>query len=70
MVPTERATSPSEDIEDRMEVHLHRAEAEQNRAVAAAMGASETDFIREATLRRAVDVEQRMSLTVLPQQRN
>ncbi|MDP1669701.1 DUF1778 domain-containing protein [Phaeovulum sp.] len=53
-------------MEARKEVRLHRADEERIRAAAAATGLQEADFIRQAALSRAQEVEQRMSLSILP----
>ena len=48
------------------EVRMHRADEERIRAAAAATGLQESDFIRQAALLRAQEVEQRLSLSILP----
>ncbi len=53
-------------MEARKELRLHRADEERIRAAAAATGLQEADFIRQAALARAQEVEQRMSLSILP----
>ncbi len=53
-------------MEARKEVRMHRADKERIRAAAAATGLQEADFIRQAALLRAQEVEQRMSLSILP----
>ena len=53
-------------MEARKEVRLHRADEERIRAAAAATGLQEADFIRQAALLRAQEVEQRISLSILP----
>ena len=53
-------------MEARKEVRMHRADEERIKAAAAATGLQEADFIRQAALLRAQEVEQRMSLSVLP----
>ena len=45
---------------------MHRADEERIRAAAAATGLQEADFIRQAALLRAQEVEQRISLSILP----
>lgn len=50
----------------RKELRLHRADEERIRAAAAATGLQEADFIRQAALLRAQEVEQRLSLSALP----
>lgn len=45
---------------------MHRSDEERIRAAAAATGLQEADFIRQAALLRAQEVEQRMSLSILP----
>ncbi len=58
-------TTPGK-MEARKELRMHRADEERIRAAAAATGLQEADFIRQAALLRAQEVEQRMSLSVLP----
>jgi uncharacterized protein (DUF1778 family) len=53
-------------MEARKELRLHRADEERIRAAAAATGLQEADFIRQAALLRAQEVEQRLSLSILP----
>jgi uncharacterized protein (DUF1778 family) len=53
-------------MEARKELRLHRADEERIRAAAAATGLQEADFIRQAALLRAQEVEQRASLSLLP----
>jgi uncharacterized protein (DUF1778 family) len=53
-------------MEARKEVRMHRQDEERIRAAAAATGLQEADFIRQAALLRARDVEKRMSLSALP----
>lgn len=55
-------------MEARKELRLHRADEERIKAAAAATGLQEADFIRQAALLRAQEVEQRVSLSVLPVQ--
>ena len=50
----------------RKELRMHRADEERIKAAAAATGLQEADFIRQAALLRAQEVEQRVSLSVLP----
>lgn len=45
---------------------MHRADEERIRAAAAATGLQEADFIRQAALLRAQEVERRLSLSILP----
>jgi uncharacterized protein (DUF1778 family) len=59
------ASTPGK-MEARKEVRMHRADEERIRAAAAATGLQEADFIRQAALLRAQEVEQRMSLSILP----
>ena len=47
-------------------MRLHRADEERIKAAAAATGLQEADFIRQAALLRAQEVEQRMTLSILP----
>lgn len=53
-------------MEARKEVRMHRQDEERIRAAAAATGLQEADFIRQAALLRAQEVEQRLSLSILP----
>ena len=53
-------------MEARKEVRMHRRDEERIRAAAAATGLQEADFIRQAALLRAQEVEQRISLSILP----
>jgi uncharacterized protein (DUF1778 family) len=53
-------------MDARKELRMHRADAERIKAAAAATGLQEADFIREAALARAQEVEQRLALSVLP----
>lgn len=53
-------------MEARKEVRMHRVDEERIRAAAAATGLREADFIRQAALLRAQEVEQRMNLSILP----
>jgi uncharacterized protein (DUF1778 family) len=53
-------------MEARKEVRMHRADEARIKAAAAATGLQEADFIRQAALLRAHEVEQRMSLSILP----
>jgi uncharacterized protein (DUF1778 family) len=55
-------------MEARKELRMHRADEERIRAAAAATGLQEADFIRQAALLRAQEVEQRMALSILPQE--
>ena len=47
---------------------MHREDEQRIRAAALATGVQEADFIRQAALRMAADVERRLSLSVLPVQ--
>lgn len=53
-------------MEARKELRLHRRDEERIRAAAAATGVQEADFIRQAALQRAQEVEQRLALSILP----
>lgn len=53
-------------MEARKEVRMHRADEALIRAAAAASGLQEADFIRQAAIARARDVERQLSLSVLP----
>lgn len=53
-------------MEARKEVRMHRHDEARIKAAAAATGLQEADFIRQAAILRAREVEQRMSLSVLP----
>ena len=66
MFAIKTATPTPGKMEARKEVRMHRAEEERIKAAAAATGLQEADFIRQAALLRAQEVEQRISLSVLP----
>jgi uncharacterized protein (DUF1778 family) len=66
MFATESITPTPGKMEARKELRLHRADEERIRAAAAATGLQEADFIRQAALLRAQEVEQRLSLSILP----
>ena len=66
MFAIETATPTPGKMEARKEVRMHRADEERIKAAAAATGLQEADFIRQAALLRAQEVEQRISLSVLP----
>lgn len=66
MFATESITPTSGKMEARKELRLHRADEQRIRAAAAATGLQEADFIRQAALLRVHEVEQRLSLSILP----
>ena len=66
MFAIEKATPTPGKMEARKELRMHRADEERIRAAAAATGLQEADFIRQAALLRAQEVEQRISLSILP----
>lgn len=66
MFATESITPTQGKMDARKELRLHRVDEERIRAAAAATGLQEADFIRQAALLRAQDVEQRLSLSLLP----
>ncbi len=66
MFALETVTPTPGKMEARKELRLHRADEERIRAAAAATGLQEADFIRQAALLRAQEVEQRLSLSLLP----
>jgi len=66
MFALETVASTPGKMEARKEVRMHRADEERIRAAAAATGLQEADFIRQAALLRAQEVEQRMALSILP----
>jgi uncharacterized protein (DUF1778 family) len=66
MFATESVKATPGKMEARKEVRLHRADEERIKAAAAATGLQEADFIRQAALLRAQEVEQRLSLSLLP----
>ena len=66
MFGIETVTPTPGKMEARKEVRMHRRDEERIRAAAAATGLQEADFIRQAALLRAQEVEQRMALSVLP----
>lgn len=53
-------------MEARKEVRMHRVDEERIKAAAAATGLRVADFIRQAALLRAQEVEHRMNLSILP----
>ena len=55
-------------MDARKELRLHREDEARIRAAAAATGLQEADFIRQAALLRAQEVEQRLALSILPQE--
>ena len=66
MFASETAAPTPGKMDARKELRLHRADEERIKAAAAAIGLQEADFIRQAALLRAQQVEQRASLSVLP----
>jgi uncharacterized protein (DUF1778 family) len=66
MFTIETATPTQGKMEARKELRMHRADEERIRAAAAATGLQEADFIRQAALLRAQEVEQRLSLSIVP----
>jgi uncharacterized protein (DUF1778 family) len=54
-------------MDARKELRLHRQDEARIRAAASATGLQEADFIRQAALRSAAEVERRLSLSVLPE---
>lgn len=66
MFAIEAATPTSGKMEARKELRLHRQDEERIKAAAAATGLQEADFIRQAALLRAQEVERRLSLSILP----
>ena len=66
MFAIEKATLTQGKMEARKELRMHRTDEERIRAAAAATGLQEADFIRQAALLRAQEVEQRIALSILP----
>jgi len=66
MFAIEKATLTQGKMEARKELRMHRTDEERIRAAAAATGLQEADFIRQAAILRAQDVEQRIALSILP----
>ncbi len=66
MFAIETVTPTAGKMEARKELRMHRADEERIRAAAAATGLQEADFIRQAALLRVQEIEQRVSLSVLP----
>lgn len=66
MFAMETASSSSGKMTARKELRLHAADEARIRAAAAATGLQEADFIRQAALLRAEEVERRIALSVLP----
>lgn len=65
MFALETMTPTPGKMEARKEVRMHRTDEARIRAAAAATGLQEADFIRQAALLRAQEVEERLSLSVL-----
>lgn len=59
------ATTPGK-MDARKELRMHRADEARIKAAAVATGLQEADFIRQAALLRAEEVERRLSLSILP----
>jgi uncharacterized protein (DUF1778 family) len=68
MFSSDRIAPTPGKMEARKELRLHRADEERIRAAAAATGLQEADFIRQAALLRAQEVERRLALSVLPEE--
>ncbi len=66
MFPVDAVNPTPGKMEARKELRLHRADEARIRAAAAATGLQEADFIRQAALLRAQEIEQRLSLSLLP----
>jgi uncharacterized protein (DUF1778 family) len=66
MFATESIKATAGKMEARKELRLPRADEQRIKAAAAATGLQEADFIRQAALLRAQEVEQRLSLSLLP----
>lgn len=58
---------PTGKMEARKELRMHKHDEARIKAAAAATGLQEADFIRQAALLRADEVERRLSLSILPQ---
>ncbi len=58
---------PSGKMEARKELRMHKQDEARIKAAAAATGLQEADFIRQAALLRAQEVERQLSLSILPQ---
>ena len=54
-------------MDARKEVRMHSADADRIKAAASATGLQEADFIRQAALMRAEEVERRLALSILPE---
>jgi len=66
MFVSETAMPTPGKMEARKELRMHRADEERIKAAAAATGLQEADFIRQAAILRAQEVEQRIALSILP----
>ena len=66
MFNLENVPPASGKMEARKELRLHREDEARIKAAAAATGLQEADFIRQAALVRAQEVERRLSLSILP----
>lgn len=65
-MPTLGTPKPaSTKMEARKEIRMHREDAARIRDAAAATGVQEADFIRQAALQRAQEVERRMAVSIL-----
>lgn len=68
MFAIERVAATPGKMEARKELRMHRADEARIRAAAAATGLQEADFIRQAALLRAQEIEQRVALSILPEE--
>jgi len=59
---------PSGKMDARKELRMHKQDEARIKAAAAATGLQEADFIRQAALLRALEVERRLSLSILPEE--
>lgn len=64
--PENTLTTTPGKMEARKELRMHRSDEARIKAAAAATGLQEADFIRQAALMRAEEVERRISLSILP----
>ena len=67
MFALQTATATPGKMTARKELRLHEADEARIQAAAAATGLTDADFIRQAALLRADEVERRKAISVLPE---
>ena len=68
MMLFETETLQKSKMDARKEVRMRKSDAKRIKAAAAELGLQESDFIRQAALMRAYEVEQHLSLSILPEE--